>query len=278
MKTEAEACKICHSRALEVFSHTARCRECGVLLLYPYPEGATENHTIDYREWHKRVVRRNHFNLTSMFLFAIPHPEAIESEIKILDYGAGPGQFATICKSFIPWSRVYSVDVNDYGLFDEYHSLTHPLRWNDFERDETTFDYIFLNDVFEHVYDCQGTLGLLVKKLKPHGKLFIDTTKQFWLYPVLRFLSKRLYGKLLNISVSIDHLQMWSRKSFFHIITQSGLRMEKYLEFGEFKMEPDIYFKNMDIRNRFLILLGRLFYRHAKLVAKNKIMCLLVKE
>lgn len=280
-------CKICHSKALDLFLHTARCKDCGVLLYYPYPEkislearhdpDSILNYQKNYREWYTHAARLNHLNFTAMFLFAIEHPETIAAPVKILDYGAGAGQFATICKSFIPWCKVYSVDIINYGLLNEYRPFTTQIEWGNFENDETLFDYIFLNDVFEHINDSRSTLEILAKKLKPSGKLFIDTPKQFWLYPMLRFSSKSLYGKLLKGTVSIAHLQIWSRKSFFSIVNQSGFRIEKYLELSEFSMQPNIYLKNMGINNIFLVYLGNLFYRGAKLVAKNKIMCLLVK-
>ena len=35
-------CKICNSENLNIIHHVAICRECGVLLYYPYPESDKE--------------------------------------------------------------------------------------------------------------------------------------------------------------------------------------------------------------------------------------------
>ena len=59
-------------------------------------------------------------------------------------------------------------------------------------QDQTTFDFIFLNGVFEHIGDPLFVLQQLSLKLKPKGKIFIDTPKQFWIYPITKILSKSI--------------------------------------------------------------------------------------
>lgn len=280
-------CKICNSKRLKTFLHTAKCKDCGILLFYPYPETflletrddpeSVSKYKKASLEWHQVAAKLNHINLTSNFLFAIENPDKIKSQIKILDYGAGPGQFALICKSFIPHCDIYSLDINDYWLLEEYKPFNIQIKWKHFEKDETKFDYIFLNDVFEHVDDCQKVLEILIKKLEPNGKIFIDTPKQFWLYSVSKFFSKRLYGKLLKGTVSIGHLQIWSKKSFLYIIKQKNLKTTKYTEICEFTLKPDFYLEKMGINNIFLIHLGNLFYKLAKKMIRNKIVCVLEK-
>lgn len=219
-------CKLCGFKHITVFIHTARCNNCGALMYYPY----LENHSLETDEniesiskhkkrwfsWYQKASRLNHLNFTNMFLFSIENIENIFSEpIKILDYGGGGGQFAFICKSFLPLSEVFFVDINDYALIDEYHVLNKQIKWKDFQKNATTFDYIFLNDVFEHVNDPLHTLDTLSNKLTKNGKLFIDTPKQFWLYPFLKFIYKPLYSKLLKGTVSAAHLQIWTKKIIF---------------------------------------------------------------
>jgi 2-polyprenyl-3-methyl-5-hydroxy-6-metoxy-1,4-benzoquinol methylase len=135
-----------------------------------------------------------------------------------------------------------------------------------------------LNDVFEHVRDPEFVLKQLAGKLKSGGKLFIDTPKQFWIYPVTRVVSKSLYTKVLNGTVSIAHLQIWSKKSFELVVRKSGLKISKYKEISEYTMPAGFYLKNMGIANPILKLLGFVFYRNAKWFAKNKIVCVLSKQ
>ena len=115
-------------------------------------------------------------------------------------------------------------------------------------------------------------------KLKSGGKLSIDTPKQFWIYPFTKLVSKSLYTKVLRGTVSTAHLQIWSKKSFELVVKESGLKISKYEESSEYTMPVDFYMKNMRITNPILKLAGQVFYRNAKWLAKNKIVCVLSSQ
>ena len=129
--------------------------------------------------------------------------------------------------------------------------------------------------MFEHLSDPVSVLQQLKSKLKPEGKIFIDTPKQFWIYPLTRILSKTIYTKVLKGTVSTAHLQIWSKKAFDVVTTKSKLTVVKYVETSEYTMPPNFYMKNMGIENPLLKFAGFIFYKNAKRIAKNKIMCLL---
>jgi 2-polyprenyl-3-methyl-5-hydroxy-6-metoxy-1,4-benzoquinol methylase len=135
-----------------------------------------------------------------------------------------------------------------------------------------------MNDVLEHVSDPRFVLRQLAGKLRAGGKLFIDTPKQFWIYPVTRLVSKPLYAKVLRGTVSTAHLQIWSKKSFELVVRDSGLETRKYEEASEYTMPADYYLKNMGITNPMLRLAGRIFYGTSKWLAKNKILCVLSRQ
>lgn len=280
-------CKICGSNQLVFLAHTARCKDCGVLMYYPFqddtlfvskedPASIAESKRL-FRDWYRRSAYLNHHNFTKMFLFAIEDPAQMPEGIKILDYGAGGGQFAMICKSFLPSCEVYTVDVNDYGLLDEYVPMVKQIKWSQFPDDTTQFDYIFLNDVYEHLSDPVKTMKLLGSKLKPEGCLFIDTPRQFWIYNFLKLVSKKMYLKLLKGTVSVAHLQIWTPASFRKSMQQSGFHIKRYKELSEFTMNPTHYLRNMGISGAAGRILGKIFYKSARLIAKNKIMALVSK-
>lgn len=284
-----EECKLCGYNKMIIFQHTAKCENCGVLLYYPYVDNSVltvnddkkteEEHKNRWNEWYRRASKLNHLNFTEMLFFTIENPEKVFKEhIRVLDYGGGGGQFAFVFKSVLPKSDVFIVDIDNYALQNEYQSLNKQIKWNDFQSDTTTFNYIFLNDVFEHVNDPEQTLKVLLPKLSDGGKLFIDTPRQFWLYPLLKRINKSLYCKLLRGTVSTAHLQIWSKKSFLYVIDKAGFKIQKYVELSEFTQKPDYYLNNMGVTNKIIIFLGRLFYRNARYIAKNKIMCVLVKK
>lgn len=236
---DQSTCKICGSKSLTVFAHTAQCRDCDVLLYYPYPRDDSElvSSGEGGKGWTKEIVRAwysdssfyNHTNFTNMLRFAMD--ESYKSkDVTVLDYGGGGGQFSLIFKSHFPRSRVFITDISDESLLDEWKSYNNQIPFEDFGKDATKFDFIFLNDVFEHVSDPRFVLKQLAGKLKEGGRLFIDTPKQFWIYPASRIFSRSLYSKVLKGTVSTAHLQIWSRKSFRLIIHDAGLAISRYVD------------------------------------------------
>jgi 2-polyprenyl-3-methyl-5-hydroxy-6-metoxy-1,4-benzoquinol methylase len=283
---DKDRCKICGNRSLSIFAHTAKCKECDILLYYPYPQ--TDQSSIDTNrgknwpkekvlDWYSKSSFYNHKNFTNMVKFAIDESEK-RKQINILDYGGGGGQFALVCRSLFPGSKVYITDISDDSLLEEWKPLNIQIPFKDFKMDSITFDYIFMNDVFEHLSDPIHVLVQLSNKLKKGGRLFIDTPKQFWLYPVTKAFSKNLYTKVLRGTVSEAHLQIWSKKSFDIVIKKSHLEIIKYKETSEYTMPASFYLKNMNVTNPIIMTLGRLFYYNAAWFAKNKIVCLLARK
>lgn len=279
-----KACKICGSSDLSIFAHTAKCGDCGVLLCFPYPkndfdlvndgEGKVWNRE-GVLQWYSEAAFRNHSNFTNMLRFTMDISFNQKSELDILDYGGGGGQFALVCKSHFPRSTVYITDISDEALLDEWKSLNKQISFKDFDQDAQKFDIIFLNDVFEHVSDPDFVLKQLSGKLKPNGKIFVDTPRQFFIYPLTKMVAKPIYEKILLGTVDADHLQIWSKKSFELIVKASRMKIEKYEEWTEYTMPADFYLKNMNITNPLVKLAGRVFYANAKWLAKNKIIAVL---
>lgn len=275
------ACKICHSTPIEVFAHTARCSSCGALMFYPYPteeelfESATD--VSGYRDWYFRSSFYNQENFTKVIRFAMDESNQ-GRELQILDFGAGGGQFGVVLKSLFPMGDIYAVDVRDDAILTEWKPLNRQILFNDFASDRILFDYIFLNDVFEHLSDPLAALEMLKTKLKIDGKIFIDTPKQFWIYPVSKFFSKTLYTKILKGTVSKAHLQIWTKRAIALTIRNAGLQIDKYKELSEYTMPPEYYLQNMGIKNPLIRFSGKLFYSNAKYLANNKIYCLLSKS
>lgn len=277
-------CKICNSPKLKIFRHTAKCKNCGVLLYYPYPKddeeiinsGEIKSSGTSY-SWYAKSSFLNHNNFTQMLRYTIDKSYT-EKSFNVLDFGGGGGQFALVCKSHFPRSKVYITDIDDSSLLDEWKKYNIQISHLDFLKDSTKFDFIFMNDVFEHLSNPGNILGILHDKLKNNGKIFIDTPRQFFIYPITKILSKDLYSKVLKGTVSSAHLQIWSKTSFLKCITNSNLSMSKYKEIGEFTMEPDFYMKNMGIKSVFIKRLGRIFYQLTLKVLKNKILSVLKKK
>ena len=65
------------------------------------------------------------------------------------------------------------------------------------------------------------------------------------------------------------------KKSFYVIISDSGLIVEKYKEITEFTQPASFYLNSMKIENFYLRLLGRIFYFFASVIVRNKIISIL---
>ena len=84
--------------------------------------------------------------------------------------------------------------------------------------------------------------------------------------------------KLLKGTVTLAHLQLWTKQSLFHVVDKAGLKVKKYVELNEFTMKPEFYLAKMGITNKIILFIGKLFYKNAKKIASNKIQCILVKK
>jgi 2-polyprenyl-3-methyl-5-hydroxy-6-metoxy-1,4-benzoquinol methylase len=270
---DPDRCKICGSSRFIRIDNTARCRDCHVLMYYPYPVAdkllADADSISTNTDWYQQTARYNHDNFTRMFRFAASEFE-FGAELDVLDYGGGGGQFVTVVRSHLPRARVHLVDINDDAGVPGWEELNRRIGFLGFEPDSTKFDIIFLNDVYEHLLDPIGVLSLLRTKLKPGGKIFIDTPRQFWLYPATKFLAPRIYRKLLRGTVSLMHLQIWSDQALVKSIDSAGLVIVKQEHWNEYTQTPDYYLRNMGITNPLLKLGGRLLFEFGGMLTKNK--------
>ena len=226
-------CKICNHEFLKIVFHVAICKNCGVHLFYPYPEddkeilnknkynkdniAINENRTETQKRQLEYLLKSGDLNISNfirMINFTISRSQKNEN-IKILDYGGGSGQFAKVCKNIFPNSEIYITDLYDDKLLDGFKKYNNQIKFNEFENNDVKFDFIFLNDVFEHLSNPVKVLKFLKQKLKnKNSKIFIDTPKVFWIYYFFSNINLHIYRKILNGTIDQDHQQIWTKKSF----------------------------------------------------------------
>ena len=283
-------CKICDQSNLRIKYHVAICKNCGVHLFYPYPDddeeifrkkkytkdniAVSENRSETQRRQSDYLSKSGDLNISNfkrMINYTIPKSKN-EDIIKILDYGGGSGQFAKICKIIFPNSEIYITDLYDEKLLDDFKIYNNQIKFNEFKNNNLKFDFIFLNDVFEHLSNPINVLKILNHKLKnKDSKIFIDTPKIFWIYDFFSYLNSGIYRKILNGTIDQDHQQIWTKKSFYLAIKKSNLIVEKYEEVTEFTQPAAFYLDAMKVKNFSIRLFGKIFYLLAPLIAKNKI-------
>lgn len=273
-------CKICGTILEEIIDHTAKCKNCGVLLYYPYPTDedildAFMSENVGY-EWYANSFERKITGFIDIIMFILDDKK--QQSLNVLDYGGASGQFALIFKSFFPKSKVFITDINDNSLFKEYVPLNEQIKFNEFDKDKNTFDLIFLNDVYEHVEDPITLIQILEKKLNPDGRIFIDTPRQFWIYPFFKKLSKYVYKKILKGTVSKAHLQIWTDKSFDKSIENTDLFIVKKQYYTELTQNPEYYLRSMKINNVVLRKIILIFVSFFLFTFRNKILAVLKKK
>ena len=118
-------CKICGKSSLKIIYHIAICKSCGVHLFYPYPDddetilnnkkyskdniAVSDNKKETQRRQLEYLLKSGDLNISNfkrMINYTIDESKKNE-KIKILDYGGGSGQFASICKMILPDSEIY---------------------------------------------------------------------------------------------------------------------------------------------------------------------------
>lgn len=284
---EHDTCKICGSSRLRLFAHTATCSDCGVLLNYPYTPARENDHLgssprperiaeaqRNWLAWYVQSGARNHHNFTDMVTFALDDSDR-DKQLAVLDYGGGGGQFSLVMRSLYPKSTVYIVDMMDESLLDDFRPMCRQIPFRKFASDETRFDVIFMNDVFEHLTDPVGVLTQLRKKLKPGGRIFIDTPRVFWLYTSLKSFLPAIQRKILKGTVNSDHQQIWSAKSFQLAAQKAGLAIDKKEHVSEYTQGAKFYLDNMGVSNVFVRAAGFALLAISPYIARNKIAAVL---
>ena len=270
-------CKICDIKLIEFKDHTARCKNCGVLLYFPYPNNEQiESVKLSIKqnyEWYENSFIRKINGFRDIIAYSIQ--DRSKKDYKILDYGGASGQFALIFKSVFPQAEVFIADINDEALFVEYESLNTQIKFKDFENDQNKFDIIFLNDVYEHVDDPVNLIKILEKKLNIDGSIFIDTPRQFWIYPFFKIFNDYLYRKILRGTVSGAHLQIWTNDSFRESLKYSNLKIVKNKYYTELTQDPEYYVKGMTIKNFYLKKIILFFVSILLFTFRNKIFAIL---
>ena len=201
-------------------------------------------------EWYENSFVRKLEGFKDIISFVFK--KSSQKEYKILDYGGSSGQFALIFKSVFPKADVFITDINDNSLFKEYSIMNKQIKFNNFNNDINKFDVIFLNDVYEHVSDPVNLIEILEKKLNDDGLIFIDTPRQFWIYPFFKLFNKYIYRKILRGTVSGAHLQIWNEKSFKVSLRNTKLKIFKKKYYTELTQDPEYYVRGMTINNKFL--------------------------
>jgi 2-polyprenyl-6-hydroxyphenyl methylase/3-demethylubiquinone-9 3-methyltransferase len=174
-----------------------------------------------------------------------------QDDFSMLDIGCGAGMLCeplarTIKHTFKGDVRIVGIDESKQSIaiatqrcIDQELNITyHHTTLDDFSSNHDQFDVVVASEVVEHVEDLRTFLRQMVKKIKPHGLLFITTlNRSLWSYitaitlaqHLLRFVPpkthdwnlfikpKELTKHLQSLSVEVMDMQPVQ----FHLLSRS---------------------------------------------------------
>ncbi|MBM3468172.1 MAG: class I SAM-dependent methyltransferase [Alphaproteobacteria bacterium] len=126
-------------------------------------------------------------------------------DAKILDFGCGEGAaaYAYLNKGYV---NVYGYDVKNYlNLQNPSDAHRFYFTLEDLASLNGTFDFIFSNQVFEHVMDYPQTIHQIYQLLKPGG-ISLHFFPSKW-----RLIEPHIYVPLAGAFSSRPYLSLWAR-------------------------------------------------------------------
>lgn len=154
--------------------------------------------------------RRARINFAHRYL-----PRQTAKHSSLLDVGFGGGEFLKFADA-IGWKShgcdfdpVTIANARNAGFAVRQGGIA---SWSD---SESTFDFISLNHVIEHVHHPASELSIALRLLKPGGRIFIET-------PNLTSLSHQLHGRFWRGLEPPRHLAIFTESSLTQLLERAG--------------------------------------------------------
>ena len=232
----AAGCLVCGSIAAPVGDKSGyefhRCRECGLLFVWPLPEGNLEIYSEDYF-----AGARNGFGYVDydqdksamadtfesyLDMLARRHPQLGD----LLDVGAATGFFLELARSR-GW-KTCGVEPSRYAsqVASQKNLTVHQGVVEDLNLPDASFDVITMWDVIEHVKDPDESLKAASRLLRPAGTLALNT-------PDAGSLLARLLGLKWHLVVPPEHLVLFGQESLRRLLRANGFTVTALHRIGK---------------------------------------------
>jgi hypothetical protein len=143
------------------------------------------------------------------FLYKLVEEYALKGD-RILDFGAGSGQFATL------------LTLNGYNVvcFEPDLSLRQSLAHSGLEAHTSlnlvadgSIDYVYSLNVLEHIADDIDALRMIYTKLRPRGRLLLYVPALQWLYT--------------SFDLRIGHVRRYNKLTLCDTVKTAGFNIER---------------------------------------------------
>jgi len=130
----------------------------------------------------------------------------------VLDYGCGVGNFLEVASA--SGAEPVGSEYDDVARREAQAKRFRVVKTID-ELEPEMFDFVYMNDVIEHLRDPVADLGEIRRRLKPDGVLFVVTMN-------MRGIKPRLRGKKWDVVTNPTHLWFYDETSLAATLHKSG--------------------------------------------------------
>ena len=223
------SCEICGSENLNEFASIghrkiAACRKCGFVFSNEFnPQKISENYA-SAPDSSKNGLEKD-ARIRADLIRTLARFRELSINHKLLDVGAGTGEFVAALHELYPALEIHSVQrtkkaqdlirekIGPDALIGTESSVL--------EKIDKQFDIITILQTLEHLMQPQKTLKILHNLLKPGGMLFISV-------PNINSYQVLIRGIDNNYCFSNEtHLQFYSKKSMGAMLQQAGFKRKK---------------------------------------------------
>lgn len=197
------------------------CDSCGVAVTSPRPREQDIGSFYPDHYWGDEVPQREELlkNYQEIYSWILSHKKPKNS---ILDIGAGGGYFLSLFnKNFdrlgIEFSKQAALmGERNFGL----KILSGDLKSNYNSIKDTTFDFVTMNNVLEHLYDPKKELRMVHSLLKDDGYLIISV-------PNFNSINSRFYKQYWYHLDPPRHVVHYSAKTLAYLLSSSGFDIKE---------------------------------------------------
>lgn len=230
-----DSCEICGSANLNEFASIghrkiAACRKCGFVFSNEFNPQKISDAYSSIPTHAKMSGLEKDTKIRADLIRTLARFRELSINHRLLDVGAGTGEFVTALHGLYPALEIYSVQKTKHAqdLISEKMGPDALLGTESasIENIDKQFDIITMLQTLEHLKQPQKTLKILYNILKPGGILFISV-------PNINSYQVLLRGIDNNYCFSNEtHLQFYSKKSLGSMLLQAGFKRKKRLISG----------------------------------------------
>ena len=222
-------CSLCNKKTANFFTqknsyNLYKCRNCGLIFIFPVPENHLEIYSPDYFSGAQKGFGYVDYEIDKKAMSSTlnSYLDKIEKFIpnngKLLDVGTATGFFMELAKQR-GW-EVQGVEISEYAVQKAREKglniTTGTLENSDFK--EGSFNLITFWDVVEHLSNPKLTLSLAYRILKKDGVIAINT-------PDSGSFIARLLSRGWHLIVPPEHLFLFNQKNLSNLLKEIGFEI-----------------------------------------------------